>query len=74
MTRYEKIITLSLNDKEVIMIMKQTIELDIKDIKHIISKEFNVKEEFVTVGLREVYEGYGMGEHKNQEIYAMIRK
>ena len=52
--------------------MKQTIELDAKDIKQLIAKEFNVEEGQVIVAIREVYNGYGLGEHKDYEIYATV--
>jgi hypothetical protein len=52
--------------------MKQTIELDAKDIKHLIAKEFDVKEEHVIVTIKKVYSGYGIGEHKDYEIYATV--
>lgn len=52
--------------------MKQTIELDTKDIKQLIAKEFNVKEEWVDIAIKEVYSGYGVGEHKDYEIYATV--
>ena len=50
--------------------MKQTIELDAKDIKQLIAKEFNVEEEQVVVAIKKVYSGYGIGEHKDYQIYA----
>ena len=65
--------------------MKQTIELDVKDIqqlillgnlllciKRLIAKEFDVKEEQVIVSISKVYSGYGIGEHKDYEIYATV--
>lgn len=52
--------------------MKQTIELDAKDIQKVIAKEFDVKEEQVTVAIRKVYSGYGIGEHKDYNIYATV--
>lgn len=52
--------------------MKQTIELNVKDIKQLIAKEFDVKEEQVVVSLSKVYSGYGIGEHKDYEIYATV--
>ena len=52
--------------------MKQTIELNVKDIKQLIAKEFDVKEEQVIVSISKVYSGYGIGEHKYYEIYAMV--
>ena len=52
--------------------MKQTIELDAKDIKQIIAKEFDVKEEQVIVSISKVYSGYGIGEHEDYEIYATV--
>ena len=52
--------------------MKQTIELDAKDIKQLIAKEFNVEEEQVIVAIRKVYNGYGLGEHEDYEIYATV--
>ena len=52
--------------------MKQTIELDAKDIKQIIAKEFDVKEEQVIVSISKVYSGYGIGENKDYEIYATV--
>lgn len=52
--------------------MKQTIELDAKDIQKVIAKEFDVKEEHVTVAIRKVYSGYGIGEHKDYNIYATV--
>ena len=53
--------------------MKQTIELDAKDIKRLIAKEFDVKEEQVVVAIRKVYSGYGIGEHKDYQIYATVK-
>ena len=52
--------------------MKQTIELDEKDIKRLIAKEFDVKEEQVIVSISKVYSGYGIGEHEDYEIYATV--
>lgn len=52
--------------------MKQTIELNVKDIKRLIAKEFDVKEEQVIVSISKVYSGYGIGEHKDYEIYATV--
>ena len=52
--------------------MKQTIELDAKDIQHLIAKEFDVKEEQVIVSISKLYSGYGIGEHKDYEIYATV--
>ena len=53
--------------------MKQTIELDAKDIKRIIAKEFDVKEEQAIVSISKVYSGYGIGEHKDYQIYATVK-
>ena len=52
--------------------MKQTIELNVKDIKQLIAKEFDVKIEQVIVSISKVYSGYGIGEHKDYEIYATV--
>ena len=52
--------------------MKQTIQLNAEDIKQLIAKEFDVKEEQVTISISKVYSGYGIGEHKDYKIYAMI--
>lgn len=52
--------------------MKHTIELNVKDIKQLITKEFDVKEEQVIVSISKVYSGYGIGEHKDYEIYATV--
>lgn len=52
--------------------MKQTIELDAKDIKRLIAKEFDVKEEQVIVSISKVYSGYGIGEYEDYEIYATV--
>lgn len=52
--------------------MKQIIQLNAKDIQQLIAKEFGVKEEQVLVSLSKVYSGYGMGEHKDYEIYATV--
>lgn len=52
--------------------MKQTIELNVKDIKRLIAKEFDIKEEQVIVSISKVYSGYGIGEHKDYEIYATV--
>ena len=41
--------------------MKQTIELNQEDIKQLIAKEFDVKEEQVSVSISKVYSGYGNG-------------
>ena len=53
--------------------MKQTIELDAKDIKQLIAKEFNVEEKQVVVAIKKVYSGYGIGEHKDYQIYATVK-
>ena len=53
--------------------MKQTIELDTKDIQQLIAKEFDVKEEQVVVAIKKVYSGYGIGEHKDYQIYATVK-
>ena len=53
--------------------MKQTIELDAKDIKQLIAKEFNVEEEQVVVAIKKVYSGYGIGEHNDYQIYATVK-
>ena len=52
--------------------MKQTIELNVKDIKRLIAKEFDVKEEQVIVSISKVYSGYGIREHEDYEIYATV--
>lgn len=54
--------------------MKQTIELDKEDIRHLIAKEFKVEEDKVSVSLRQVYRGQGIYEHKEYEIYATVNK
>lgn len=41
--------------------MKQTIELNAEDIRQLIAKEFDVKEEQVSVSISKVYSGYGIG-------------
>ena len=41
--------------------MKQTIELDAKDIQKLIAKEFDVKKEQVIVSISKVYSVYGIG-------------
>lgn len=53
--------------------MKHTIELNAKDIQQLIAKEFDVKEEQVFVAIGKVYNGYGIGEHKDYEIYATVK-
>lgn len=53
--------------------MKQTIELNAKDIQQLIAREFDVKEEQVIVSISKVYSGYGIGEHKDYEIYATVK-
>lgn len=52
--------------------MKQTIELNAKDIERLIAKEFDVKEEQVIVSLSKVYSGDGIGENKDYKICALI--
>ncbi len=52
--------------------MQQIIQLTSKDIQQLIAKEFDVKEEQVIVSISKVYSGYGIGEHKDYEIYAMV--
>ena len=52
--------------------MKHTIELNAEDIQQLIAKEFDVKEEQVIVAIKKVYSGYGIGEHKDYEIYATV--
>ena len=54
--------------------MKHIIELNKEDIKNLIVKEFNVKAENVTVSIKKVYSGYGIGEYKDYEIYATVNK
>lgn len=54
--------------------MKQIIELNITDIKHLVAKEFDVNEDQVDVRLRKVYQGYGMGEHKDYEVSVVVNK
>ena len=53
--------------------MKYTIELNAKDIQQLIAKEFDVKEEQVFVAIGKVYNGYGIGGHKDYEIYATVK-
>lgn len=53
--------------------MKHTIELNAEDIQQLIAKEFDVKEEQVIVAIKKVYSGYGIGEHKDYEIYATVK-
>ena len=52
--------------------MKHTTELNVEDIQQLIAKEFDVKEEQVIVSISKVYSGYGIGEHKDYEIYATV--
>ena len=52
--------------------MKQIIQLGAKDIQQIIAKEFDIKEEQVSVSLNSVYSGLEMEEHKNYEIYVTV--
>lgn len=52
--------------------MQQIIQLNSKDIKQLIAKEFDVKEEQVIVSISKVYSGYGIGEHEDYEIYATV--
>ncbi len=54
--------------------MKQIIQLNVEDIKRLIAKEFGVKEEQVIVSINKVYSGYGIGEHRDYEIYATVNK
>lgn len=54
--------------------MKTTIELDAADIKRLVAKEFQVKEDKVLVYLQKVYKGYGMGEHQDHEICVKVLK
>lgn len=54
--------------------MKQTIELNVKDLKHIVAKEFGVNEEQVDIRLCKVYQGYGMGEHEDYEVCVVVNK
>lgn len=54
--------------------MKQIILLNAKDIQQLIAKEFGVKEEQVFVSLSKVYSGYEIGQHKDYEIYATVKK
>ena len=53
--------------------MKQTIELDAKDIQQLIAKQLGVKEEQVVFAIKKVYSEYGIGEHKDYEIYATVK-
>ena len=52
--------------------MKHTIELNAEDIQQLIAKKFDVKEEQVVVAIKKVYSGYGIGEHKDYEMYATV--
>lgn len=54
------------------MCMKQTIELNSNDIKHLVAKEFNVKEEQVTVFAKKVYRG--IYELEGYEVYVTVNK
>lgn len=54
--------------------MKQIIQLNAEDIKRLIAKELGVKEEQVLVSINKVYSGYGIGEHRDYEIYATVNK
>ena len=53
--------------------MKQTIELNAKDIQQLIAKEFDAKEEQVVVAIKKVYSEYGIGEHKDYQIHATVK-
>ena len=57
-----------------VVVMKQTIELNNEDIRRLIAKEFNVEEKEVSVFLRPVYRGYGIYEHEEYEVFATINK
>ena len=52
--------------------MKHTIELNVKDIQQLIAKQLGVKEEQVVFAIKKVYSEYGIGEHKDYEIYATV--
>lgn len=54
--------------------MEQIIKLNSNDIAHLIAKEFNAKDEQVSVYLEKVYRGYGLGEHEEYVVAATIRK
>lgn len=54
--------------------MKETIELNVKDLKHLVAKEFDVNADQVDVRLHKVYQGYGMGEHKDYEVSVVVNK
>ena len=54
--------------------MKQIVELDRDDIKRLIAKEFDVKEEQVSVIIKPVYRGYGIYEHKENEVFVTVNK
>lgn len=52
----------------------RAIELNAEDIRQLIAKEFDVKEEQVSVSISKVYSGYGIGEYEDYEIYATVNK
>lgn len=56
------------------MDMKTIIELDRGDIRRLVAKEFDVKEEQVSVTIKPVYRGCGIYEHKVNEVFVTINK
>ena len=54
--------------------MKHTIELEEKDIKKIISKEFDVHENQITIFTRTVTRGHGYREYDEEQVYIKVEK
>ena len=54
--------------------MKTIIELDKDDIRRLVVKEFDVKEEQISVIIKPVYRRCGIYEHKENEVFVTINK
>ena len=54
--------------------MKHTIELDEKDIKKIIAKEFDVHDDQVTIVAKKVTRGYGPNEYEASQVKIEVVK
>lgn len=54
--------------------MKHTIELDEKDIKKIIAKEFDVHEDQVTIVARKITRGYDPNEYETSQVKIEVVK
>ena len=52
--------------------MKKIIELNESDVKHLIAEIYNVEYEDVSILLRTVTRGYGLGEYEEYEVNVIV--